>query len=202
MKVKEGLKFGRLEVISGGKNRKWLCLCECGELRSVFSGNLTAGRTKSCGCLRRDIVVTHGLSQVPLYGVWDGMMRRCYSKNHKYFRLYGQRGVRVCDSWLSPVNFIKWGLSNGYKKGLQLDKDIIGTGLLYSPENCMFVTPKQNNNKKSNNRILTHNGISLTVSEWGDKIGIKPKTLHQRLANGWSTERLIETPCGKYVRKK
>ncbi len=32
----------------------WFCQCECGEIVSVFIGNLRSGNTKSCGCLNRE----------------------------------------------------------------------------------------------------------------------------------------------------
>lgn len=49
-------RFGRLTVIgmSGEKSRTnyvWDCLCDCGNICSVRGSNLTAGQTKSCGCL-------------------------------------------------------------------------------------------------------------------------------------------------------
>lgn len=55
-----GTKIGRFEILgftlnaSGG--RVYLCKCECGNLRSVASGKLNAGRSKSCGCLRREMM--------------------------------------------------------------------------------------------------------------------------------------------------
>ena len=52
----EGKKFGKLLVLkfSGVKsnNTLWLCMCECGNETTAFSGNLKRGHTKSCGCLR------------------------------------------------------------------------------------------------------------------------------------------------------
>lgn len=52
-----GQKFGMLSVVSRGENDKsgratWNCVCECGNLTNVKSGNLTSGRTFSCGCIR------------------------------------------------------------------------------------------------------------------------------------------------------
>lgn len=61
-----GYVSGRLTVVrldsnpyrapSGGRYRRWLCQCSCGnpELVSVSGPNLTAKRSKSCGCLRRE----------------------------------------------------------------------------------------------------------------------------------------------------
>jgi hypothetical protein len=54
-----GQKFGRLTVIQQqGKdkynNALWLCKCDCGNEITVISNNLKSGRTKSCGCYRKE----------------------------------------------------------------------------------------------------------------------------------------------------
>lgn len=52
-----GQKFGRLIVIEDdgtrtkGKQVKWRCRCECGNLKHVKGSHLKDGRIKSCGCL-------------------------------------------------------------------------------------------------------------------------------------------------------
>lgn len=60
-----GQKFGRLTVISqteykvcknGNRLSQWLCSCECGNTAIVTAHNLTKGKTKSCGCLNKEIV--------------------------------------------------------------------------------------------------------------------------------------------------
>lgn len=56
----QGRKFGRLTVVEptgriepdGSIN--WLCYCECGKQTCVSSNKLLTGRTKSCGCLKRE----------------------------------------------------------------------------------------------------------------------------------------------------
>jgi hypothetical protein len=55
--VVPGARFGRWTVIGepeSGKNRVALCECDCGTQRKVVIGHLLNGKTKSCGCLRRD----------------------------------------------------------------------------------------------------------------------------------------------------
>lgn len=43
--------IGNLPVGTQGKRRgKWKCLCTCGKEHDVFTGDLTSGRTGSCGC--------------------------------------------------------------------------------------------------------------------------------------------------------
>jgi hypothetical protein len=55
-RVLTGMKFARLTVLeriaAPGKNPRWLCRCDCGELNEAYGHNLLAGKTKSCGCYR------------------------------------------------------------------------------------------------------------------------------------------------------
>lgn len=55
-----GQVFGRLTAIDVDHNDKsgrvaWVCECECGETKTVWSEHLVSGETRSCGCLVRDI---------------------------------------------------------------------------------------------------------------------------------------------------
>lgn len=54
-----GKIYGRLKVIEfshyDAKHRKhYLCLCECGETKTVQISLLSGGNTRSCGCLGRE----------------------------------------------------------------------------------------------------------------------------------------------------
>lgn len=55
-----GQRFGRLVAVArvengaGGKVR-WRCRCDCGVEVEVFASGLRSGRTRSCGCLRREL---------------------------------------------------------------------------------------------------------------------------------------------------
>lgn len=64
-----GKRFGRLTakhlakpyVSPAGKSeRKWLCECDCGKEVEVRQRDLVSGRTRSCGCLQRDIMHAKG----------------------------------------------------------------------------------------------------------------------------------------------
>lgn len=129
--------------------------CDCGVFKELIISNVNSGTTKSCGCLRASInnSVKHLLCKHPIYKVWDGMKSRCYNHNHIAYKWYGGKGVKICDDWLFNFKlFYDWCLANGWKKGLKIDKDIKGTGLLYSPDNCLIVTQKENINRELTNK--------------------------------------------------
>lgn len=60
-----GLKFGKLTALYPiRENGKlfWLCKCDCGTDKKVRSDHLMQGKTKSCGCLSREILIKRNQS--------------------------------------------------------------------------------------------------------------------------------------------
>lgn len=155
-----GLKFGRWTVISSLNRHKWECICECGTTKDVNSGNLRQGKTKSCGCLQKELVAsrrtTHKMSHLAIYNVWKNMLYRCKNRKHNAYKYYGGRGISVCRAWEEdPLNFAKWAIGNGYSEGLELDrKDTNGN---YEPNNCRFIVHRANS---LNKRLLRINNVT------------------------------------------
>lgn len=60
----EGKVFGRLTVQEKAPRTyqtMWRCTCSCGVGDVIVSGtNLTTGHTRSCGCLRKELIPTYG----------------------------------------------------------------------------------------------------------------------------------------------
>lgn len=56
----EGQRFARLTVVrrvdNAGKLARWLCRCDCGTERIVYATNLVHGKTKSCGCISKELL--------------------------------------------------------------------------------------------------------------------------------------------------
>lgn len=99
-----GQRFSRLIVIEPGSRNsagdaRWLCQCDCGTKKMVTTGNLRKGTTQSCGCLHRERIVTHGLTDHELYRVWLGMIKRCEDPSCPAYPNYGGRGIKVCERW-------------------------------------------------------------------------------------------------------
>lgn len=186
--------FGRLTVLEIDKNNSskrvyWKCKCDCGEVVSIAGNDLKSGNTKSCGCFRKENTkmtkTTHGKRNTKLYGVWCAMKSRCSNPNDTHYKDYGERGIAVCNEWLNDFQaFYDWAISNGYKNGLEIDRKDNDKG--YSPNNCRWVTRKENMNNTRENVFIAYNGETHTLSEWGDITGTPERLISQRLKNGWS----------------
>lgn len=187
------------------RTRQVECQCKCGNKVIIDFKHFRKDHTKSCGCFSKTFGInkTHGLSRNPLYIVWLGIKGRCY--NPKYidqYKNYGAKGVRMCEEWFNNFDsFKKWAMDNGWKKGLHIDKDIKGTGLLYSPENCIIVPQRINLKYKKNTIMVEYGGKKISLSDLSELIGIKHERLYERYyKGGWPVEKLIR-PVKVYNRE-
>lgn len=170
--------------------RKALYKCVCGKEVECPMWSVKCGRTKSCGCISKEFPANtkHGKYYHPLYKVFNSIKGRCYNKNNLSYNLYGGEGVTVCKDWLNnPQLFIDWALSNGWQKGMEIDKDIKG-GKIYSPENCLVVSKLDNCNMRRNNHFLEYLEERLTMAQWARKTGINEDCISMRIKHGWSVE--------------
>jgi len=79
----------------------------------------------------------------PYYGKWQSMIERCYSEL-KLKKSPAYVGCTVCDEWLLFSNFKKWMVKQDWENK-HIDKDILISGnKIYSPETCIFVSPRIN----------------------------------------------------------
>lgn len=117
------------------------------------------------------------MSKSPEYRAWRNMRDRCYNPNiHNYFR-YGGRGIVVCERWLNSFNDFLSDMGLRPSPNHTIDRFPNNDGN-YEPTNCAWRTPKEQANNRSSNTIITHNGISRTISEWAGSFGITNNALY------------------------
>lgn len=200
--INRGVRFGRLIVLDAAGTDKWgshlsRCLCDCGNETITLNSSLRGGKTLSCGCLQRERAsisnTTHGKTNTRLFGIWMGMKNRCYIPSNKEYARYGGRGITICDEWKDDfMAFYTWSMSNGYMDGLSIDRIDNDNG--YSPNNCRWITIRAQQNNRCNNKFLSFNGKTKTLSEWAEETKIPAAVIGQRLRCGWSVPRALTTP--------
>lgn len=182
--------------------------CECGVVSTTRLDGLRNG-VVSCGCAQRESAVElgkrrlgtkatgykHGGKGTPLYGVWAGMLGRCRNPNATGYANYGGRGITVCEQWLDFPVFREWAELAGYMPGeVELDRrDNDGN---YGPDNCRWVTAKQNTRNTRTVVKVTAFGETKCVSEWSEdhRAAASLWTIRKRLSAGWKPEQAITTP--------
>lgn len=205
--VQVGDRFNRWTITSPPKpsrNGKWFCrvTCRCGTIKVCEAYSVISGRSRNCGCYRRDQLrkrnTTHGESATALYGVWQGMRSRCEDPQHSAYYLYGARGIYVCKAWRHYPAFAHWAKRHGWRQGLHIDRiDNFGP---YSPSNCRIATPMENCNNKRNTRYWIYKGVRKTARQWSQHkaCGVPYEVLRSRLALGWAVDLAMRMPTEKH----
>ena len=198
-----GFQYSYLRIIGPSEardshgRRKWLALClSCGTVHPVDIRDIRKrqrlNRPVSCGCKKKEFIgaasTTHGLSGHPAWAVWHSMKQRCTDPNHKAWANYGGRGITVCESWLKSFEAFWSDMGATYRPGLELDRRENNAG--YSPENCRWVTRREN----TQNRRCTLRAGKESVPELAERSGIARSTLYYRISHGVPDDLLLTPP--------
>lgn len=192
----QGERFGRLTVLYRDISRNgsrghtyWICRCDCGKFKTVRSDELRNELIVSCGCYHAEITseigkrinLKHGMSNSRLFKIWSGMKARCYNKNVPAYKNYGGRGIFVCTLWIESFEeFEKWSFKHGYSDCLEIDR--IDNNGPYSPQNCRWVSRKENCRNRRNNYQVEVNGIIYqSAAEAAEKLKILPTSLNNQI---------------------
>lgn len=196
-----GQRFGMLVVekrigsIAGNTGMKqvwWHCLCDCGGEKDICTGNLRNSQRKSCGCLQDGFLKRNG----PEYQVWKNLMARCYNPKDPEYKNYGTRGISVVSEW---HKFRKFFTDMGKRPSAKYSIDRIDNDGDYSPENCRWVTMKQQANNRRSNVFIEYLGERRTLSQWADRFGISKQIIYNRRNRGLTGEEALTRPvkdCG------
>lgn len=102
----------------------------------------------------------------------------------------------MCKAWYhDQLKFVRWALTHGWKKSLQLDRRDNDVG--YKPSNCRFVTSKTNSRNRNNTKMVEYRGKLRIFAELVEKYAVVSHgTASQRVFSmGWSIEAALKTPA-------
>lgn len=202
-----GQVIGRLTILERTTRRRsnspvWLCVCTCGAVVEVSGTNLNGGYTRSCGCLKREVLAKrsresakHGHMRSnkasPTYQTWKNIIQRCENPCHTAYPHYGGFGIKVHPPW--RISFTTF-LSDVGERPAGLSLDRIDPSKGYEPGNCRWVTLTEQARNKRNNTVLSLNGETLVLAEWARRLGVSSGTITSPLNGGWSIVRALTEP--------
>jgi hypothetical protein len=168
IEIQPGTRFGRLTVLSTVKQAErphyrvyCVCRCDCGRLSTTRADALRASKTFSCGrsgCYRGEVSAIkrtkHGLSYHPLYSLWSEMLRRCENPKAQNYRMYGGRGIAVCERWHTFAHFLE-DMPPRPSRAYTLDR--VNNDLGYQSGNCAWKTAvEQSRNTRIAIRVIVY----------------------------------------------
>lgn len=200
-----GSVFHRLTVIgfAGSPRASWYCRCECGATCKVLADGLKKGATKSCGCLRKEVSrkrqLRHGESsdnRTAEYRAWYAIKDRTQNVTNEAYPRYGGRGITMCDRWSNSYEAFLEDMGRKPSGRHSIERQDNNKG--YEPGNCVWDTPKAQNNNRRSNRTLSIDGVVKTVAQWADISGAAIyQTILTRLALGWTHKDAVFKPTRK-----
>lgn len=188
--------------LTGEKDKygHWIyqCVCnECGFKKESHYGAIS-GKYKATICNHLRVngeykVYGYTWKNRRLGNIFQSMISRCYNKDDKAYRWYGEKGICICQEWLeTPVAFETWAVNNGYSDNLTIDR--IEEDQNYCPDNCRWITLEENTRRAGNVNWVTVNNETLTGRQWAEKLGLGLLTIDKYIRNYGlnSTTQLID----------
>lgn len=130
------------------------------------------------------------------YQAWSDMKRRCKNPNHSRYADYGGRGITVCSEWDDFMNFLSD--MGEAPRNMTLDRKENSSG--YCKDNCRWISLQEQQRNRRDTISITYQGETLCVAEWERRLNFSRGTVLQRLHRGWSTEKALSAPVGRYTR--
>lgn len=201
-KYQPGDVFGEWVLVKPVGGIHWRARCSCKKVRTVVLSHLTGGKSTRCrDCYAKTQGSHWRTTKDSTYAAWARMRQNCMNRNSNRYLRYGGAGIGVTQRWDSFENFLE---DMGDKPpGTVLTR--IDPSREYCKENCRWGTAKESQNNRREQKRYTHDGHTLTIPQWAERVGMKQSALRARLARGWDFADAITAPnvqgCRGYKRK-
>ena len=97
----------------------------------------------------------------------------------------------MCDRWKNSLTDFLADMGHPPSDHHEIDRrDNDGP---YSPDNCRWVTHKENMNNTSACVFLEYDGNRLTIAQWAERLGASTQAIHYRVKAGWAMEKIVNT---------
>jgi hypothetical protein len=142
-----------MEYIKRGRWRYLAFVCQsCDKQfeRRIDRVNATGAKAICSSCVLSEKAKQnkkHGFYGTPTYVSWVKMKDRCLNPRHKYFYLYGGRGITIDPKWMDFIGFLE-DMGPMPMTGYSIDR--IDNDLGYSKSNCRWI-PR--NEQQKNRRV-------------------------------------------------
>ena len=194
----QGKTYGRLTGVVKLDGGRAIYLCACKALHDSHVGHVTSRKTTSCGCLHREVAskgmrartLRHGMFGTRIYAIWTGMKQRCLNPRHRSYFRYGGRGIQVDQRWLVFDAF--YADMGDPPPGFTLERK--NNDEEYSHNNCVWATRKVQANNTRGCLVLTHEGISLNVTQWAERLNTERQLIYDRIKAGWPASQALTQP--------
>ena len=116
------------------------------------------------------------------------MLSRCSNSRCREYRLYGGRGIKVCEEWKKFANFHK-DMGEPEHKDLSLDR--IDNNKGYFKENCRWATKKEQGRNTSRVDVVYFRGERILAIELAERYGVNYRTFRDRKRKGRTLEECL-----------
>ena len=140
--------------------------------------------------------VTHGLTRQyarpPEYNAWRAMKARCTNPKRDNYHLYGGRGIVVAPEWRH--DFAAFFAYVGPRPSPQHTIDRIDNDGPYAPGNVRWATAQEQRRNSRTTHWVTHEGVTRSLHDWAQHLGVPYARLQKRVLRGWDTARVLTVP--------
>lgn len=133
------------------------------------------------------------------------MIERCHKKAYgKSYARYGGRGIYVWHRWRGKDGFKNFLADMGDPgEGSNLTLDRRNNNGPYCKTNCRWRTQYEQHRNRSDNRLLTHKGVTKCLADWADETGIRRDTLTRRIDKyGYTVAEALTIPVRRHRRTR